>query len=77
MIEKSLENLKDIFGSRFYLEIQRHNDPQEKSYENYLITDFKKIQIPLIATQEIFYLGVEMYEAHDALICIGSKKFCR
>ena len=75
LIEKSLENLKNIFGSRFYLEIQRHNDPQEKSYENYLIQISNKIQIPLIATQEVFYLGAEMYEAHNALTCIGSKSF--
>ena len=29
--------------------------------------------MPLIATQEIFYLNKEMYEAHDALVCIGEK----
>ncbi|MDA9703751.1 DNA polymerase III subunit alpha, partial [Candidatus Pelagibacter bacterium] len=32
-------------------------------------------QIPLIATQEVFYLDQEMYEAHDALTCIGKKNF--
>ena len=30
---------------------------------------------PLIATQEVFYLNQEMYEAHDALRCIGEKNF--
>ena len=31
--------------------------------------------IPLIATQEVFYINQEMYEAHDALKCIGEKNF--
>jgi DNA polymerase-3 subunit alpha len=29
----------------------------------------------LIATQEIFYIRNDMHEAHDALTCIGEKKF--
>ena len=33
------------------------------------------MHIPLIASQEVFYIKEEMYEAHDALICIGEKNF--
>ena len=33
------------------------------------------MQIPLIATQEVYYLNPNMYEAHNALTCIGSKSF--
>ena len=46
-----------------------------KNFENYLLNISKSLQLPLIATQEIFYLNKEMYEAHDALVCIGEKKF--
>ena len=35
----------------------------------------KSLQIPLIASQEIFYLNEDMHEAHDALTCIGNKQF--
>ena len=35
----------------------------------------KKVDIPLIASQEIFYIYKEMYEAHDALKCIGEKNY--
>ena len=31
------------------------------------------MNIPLIATQEVYYLNQDMYEAHDALKCIGEK----
>ncbi len=73
--EQILNSLKNIFKDRLYLEIQRHNDPQEKNFENYLLNISKSLQLPLIATQEIFYLEQDMYEAHDALICIGEKNF--
>ena len=74
-LEKILEFLRNSFEDRLYLEIQRHNEFQEKNFENYLLKISKSFQLPLIATQEIFYLDKEMYEAHDALICIGEKNF--
>jgi len=74
-VEEALKELKNIFKDRFYLEIQRHNEAGEENYENFLIKTSETNQIPLIATQEIFYLKKDMYEAHDALICIGQKNF--
>ena len=74
-IENSVIELKNIFKDRFYFEIQRHNEIGEENFENFIIELSKKYQIPLIATQEIFYLTKDMYEAHDALICIGQKNF--
>jgi len=74
-IEETVKELKNIFKDRFYLEIQRHNEDGEENYENFIIKLSEINQIPLIATQEIFYLKKEMYEAHDALVCIGQKNF--
>jgi len=73
--ELILNSLKNTFKDRFYAEIQRHNESQEKQYENYLLNISKFLQIPLIATQEIYYLNQDMYEAHDALICVREKTF--
>jgi DNA polymerase-3 subunit alpha len=73
--EQILSTLKDSFKDRLYIEIQRHNEFQEKNFENYLLNISKSFQLPLIATQEIFYINEDMYEAHDALICIGEKNF--
>ncbi len=74
-LEQILNSLKNNFKDRLYLEIQRHNEPQEKNFENFLLNVSKTLQLPLIATQEIFYIKQDMYEAHDALICIGEKNF--
>ena len=73
--EQILNTLKNSFKDRLYLEIQRHNEFQEKNFENYLLNISKSFKLPIIASQEVFYLNEEMYEAHDALICIGEKNF--
>tara|TARA_B100000886_G_scaffold319641_1_gene260543 strand:+ start:77 stop:3490 length:3414 start_codon:yes stop_codon:yes gene_type:complete len=74
-IDKILTKLKLNFKDRIYLEIQRHNENQEKTFENYMLNISKTLQLPLIASQEVFYLEKDMYEAHDALICIGEKNY--
>ena len=74
-LEKTINSLKNTFKDRLYIEIQRHNELQEKNFENYFLNISKSLQLPLIASQEIFYLDKDMYEAHDALICIREKNF--
>ena len=56
-----MNSFKDIFNDRLYVEIQRHNEFQE-NFENYLLNISKSLKLPLIATQEIFYLNKEMHE---------------
>jgi len=73
--EKIIKSLRDHFNDRLYFEIQRHGENQEKNFENHLLNTSNNLGIPLIATQEVFYLYEEMYEAHDALTCIGEKEF--
>lgn len=67
--------LKKYFKDKIYFEIQRHNENNEKNFENYVLNNSKSLNVPLIATQEIFYINQEMYDAHDALRCIGEKTF--
>ncbi len=73
IFEEKINILKKCFKNRIYFEIQRHNEDEEKNYENFLLNKSKILNIPLIASQEVFYLNKEMYEAHDALRCIGEK----
>ena len=73
--EKIIRSLKTHFEDRIYFEIQRHGENDEKNFENHLLSYSKILKIPLIATQEVFYLKEDMYEAHDALMCIGEKNF--
>ena len=75
LIEKLIVKLKSSFTDRLYIEIQRHGENQEVNYENYLLQLSSSSNLPIIAGQEVYYLDPNMAEAHDALICIGEKKF--
>ena len=70
-----LDKFKKIYEDNLYIEIQRHNDVGEKLFENFLLNLSKQLDLPIIATHEVFYLGKDMYEAHDAYLCIGEKTY--
>lgn len=74
-ITKLYKNLLSEFNDHFYLEIQRHGDQNEISFEKFNLEQSSKIKIPIIATNEVFYLTQDMHEAHDALTCIGQKTY--
>ena len=74
-VEDILTTLKNVFTDRIYIEIQRHLSENDNNFENFLIKQSAKINLPLIASQEVYYLQKNMKEAHDALICIGEKSF--
>ena len=72
-IKNLYKKLKEKFKNDFYIEIQRHNDLNEKNFENFNLKLSNEFEIPIIATNEVFYLDKNMHEAHDALMCIGNK----
>ena len=74
-IENIYKKLKDTFKNNFYIEIQRHGDQNEKSFELFNLTLSKKLMIPIIASNEVYYLDKDMHDAHDALMCIGNKTY--
>ena len=74
-INEIFSKLKANYGDRFYIEIQRHGDQNEKEFEKFNLICSKKLDIPLIATNEVFYVNKDMHEAHDALICIKNKTY--
>ncbi len=74
-IDELYNKIKNVFDDRFYIEIQRHNDQNEIGFEKFNLKKSLDLEIPIIATNEVFYLDKEMHEAHDALICIGNKTY--
>ena len=70
-----VSKLKNSFKDSIFFEIQRHNEPNEVRIENFLLSQSRSLKIPIIATQEVFYINQDMYEAHDAYICIGQKAY--
>src|SRR5690606_405339 len=66
-----LDALRELFGDRFYIELQRHGRPQEAANEAKLI-DYAYLKgVPLVATNEPYFPRKDDYEAHDALLAIA------
>ncbi len=74
-LDQLITLLNNNFKENFYLEIQRHGDKNEKEFEIFNLNLSKKYEIPIIATNEVYYLDKDMHEAHDALMCIGQKTY--
>ncbi len=71
LAEQRLVGLREIFGDRIYVEIQRHGLAEERRVEAGLIDFAYRLDLPLVATNEPFFAAQDDYEAHDALICIA------
>ena len=65
---------KDLFQESFYIEIQDHNLEPEKKIMPRLIDLAKKLEIPMVLTNDCHYLNKNDYEAHDILLCIQTGK---
>lgn len=73
--EQTTIRLRQIFGNRFYMELSRIGLDAEKQTENKFIDLAYKYNIPLVATNEAFFFDADMYEAHDALVCIAASEY--
>jgi len=73
--EDALLVLKEAFPGRLYVEIMRHGLDVEKRTEPKFIDLAYKHDLPLVATNEPFFGTPDMYEAHDALICIAASAY--
>ena len=71
-----LQELQGQFGDRLYVELQRHPGDSdlarhERETERFFIETAYALHLPLVATNDVFFPATEMFEAHDALICIA------
>ncbi|WP_323784482.1 PHP domain-containing protein, partial [Leisingera sp.] len=71
-----MQQLKRIFPDRLYVELQRHpgehGQPEaEKLTERGHVEMAYAMELPLVATNDVYFPNTEMFEAHDAMICIA------
>ncbi|MGZ2259437.1 DNA polymerase III subunit alpha [Roseobacter sp. A03A-229] len=74
--EALMTRLHQIFGDRIYVELQRHpgegGQPEaERLTERGFVEMAYAMGLPLVATNDVYFPASDMYEAHDALICIA------
>ena len=72
-----LARLATVYPNRLYVELQRHPGPgnrlpeAEALCEQGLVEMAYAMRLPLVATNDVYFPKSDMYEAHDALICIA------
>ena len=72
--DEAIIKLKEIFEKDFFLEIQKQNAKNKELWE-YLIKKSIELKIPLVATNENFFLNNNFFDAHDALLSISEQKY--
>ena len=64
-----------IFGhGNFFLELQDHGIPDQRTVNNTLLALSDELDIPLVATNDCHYTYADDAEAHDLLLCIQTGK---
>lgn len=69
--EAAIVRLKEAFPDRLYVEIMRHGLEIEAATEAAFLELAERHGLPIVATNEVFFPEADMYEAHDALLCIA------
>ena len=73
--EAAARSYGEIFGrDNFFLEIQDHGIPEQKEANPKLAELARKLNIGLVATNDIHYIARSDAESHDVLLCIQTGK---
>ncbi|MDH6353841.1 DNA polymerase-3 subunit alpha [Dysgonomonas sp. PH5-45] len=81
-VDEAIEWFKGIWGSDYYLELQRHKTnradansevyPLQEKVNTALIRFAQKHGVKLIATNDVHFVNEEDADAHDRLICLST-----
>ena len=73
--KKAALRYEACFGKgNYFLELQDHGIPEQKTVNAALVRMSKELDIPLVATNDIHYTYAEDAQAHDILLCIQTSK---
>jgi len=72
--EAALEYAAFFEPGDFYIELMDHGIPAQKEVNPLLIKLANKLNLPLIATNDVHYIRKEDHESQDILLCIQTNK---
>ncbi|MEX1188793.1 MAG: DNA polymerase III subunit alpha [Bacteroidia bacterium] len=73
--EKAEELFKwwlDLFGDDYYIELQRHQIPEQEQVNAILLEWSEKHNVKVIATNDSHYVDQDNSNAHDILLCLNT-----
>jgi DNA polymerase-3 subunit alpha len=71
----ALAEMSRVFGDRFYVELQRHGMASQAAAEPDLVAFAYDHDLPLVATNDVYFATPDLYSAHEALLCIADGAF--
>ena len=66
-----LHGWKDVFGDRYYLELQRTKRAGEEEVVEASVNFARQMAIPVVATNDVMFLERSDFEAHETRVCIN------
>lgn len=73
--KKTAIKYQDCFGrGNYFLELQDHGIPEQKTVNTALLQISKELDIPLVATNDVHYTYRDDEKSHDILLCIQTGK---
>lgn len=70
--EKEFKWWLDIFGEDYYVELQRHDIPEQNKVNEVLLKLAQKYNVKIIASNDSHYVDQGDANAHDILLCINT-----
>ena len=70
LAEACLQQWLEIFGSRFFLELQRTGRAQEETYISHAVEWSRAKQVAVVATNDVRFIDEDDFEAHEVRVCI-------
>ena len=68
--QRLAEQWAALFPDRFYMEVQRTGRENEELYLNAALELAHRVDLPVVATNDVHYLKPEDFDAHEVRVCI-------
>ncbi len=65
----------DLFGDDYYVELQRHDLPEQQQVNAILLKFAQKHGVKVIATNDSHYVDQDDANAHDILLCVNTGEY--
>ncbi len=62
----------DLFGEDYYIELQRHDIPEQNTVNAVLLDYAKKYNVKVICSNDSHYVDQQDSNAHDILLCVNT-----
>jgi DNA polymerase III subunit alpha len=67
---REFDKYREIFGNRYYAEVQKNTDPRQDGYDRFLIGLAKTRKVPLVITTDAHFLTKDDFNLHSLMMAM-------